>query len=210
MSRYLTEFIGTFFLVLTIGLMVTSGSPMAPLAIGGVLVVLVYMGGHISGAHYNPAVTVAFLLRNRMPANDAAPYLIAQLIAALLAAGTVYALVGQTFAPMPGSEASGWQALGAEVAFSFALVLVILNVATAKGTEGNDYYGLAIGFTVMAGSFAVGGVSGAAFNPAVGTGPIVFHALFGDGDLSNLWLYWVGPLVGSVLAVVAFGFQEPS
>ncbi len=94
--------------------------------------------------------------------------------------------------------------------FTFALVLVILNVATAKATEGNHYFGLAIGFTIMAGAFAVGGISGGAFNPAVGTGPIIFQALFGGGSLSDLWLYWAGPLLGSVLAVVAFMLQEPS
>ena len=210
MSRYLTEFIGAFFLVLTIGLTVTSESSLAPLAIGGVLMVMVYMGGHISGAHYNPAVTVAILLRNKMPSGDAAPYLVAQLLAAFLASGAVYLLVGQTFAPAPGPDATNLQALLAEALFTFALVLVILNVATAKATEGNHYFGLAIGFTIMVGAFAVGGISGGAFNPAVGTGPIIFQALFGGGSLSDLWLYWAGPLLGSVLAVVAFMLQEPS
>jgi len=210
MPRYPTEFIGAFFLVFTIGMTVTSGSPLAPIAIGVVLMVMVYMGGHISGAHYNPAVTVAILLRNKMPGSDAAGYLVAQLLAAFLASGAVYLLVGATFAPAPGPEATNMQALLAEVLFTFALVLVILNVATAKATEGNDYYGLAIGFTLMAGVFAVGGVSGGAFNPAVGTGPIVFQALFGGGSLSDLWLYWAGPLLGSFLAVVVFTLQEPA
>ena len=210
MARYLTEFIGAFFLVLTIGLTVTAESPFAPIAIGVVLMVMVYMGGHVSGAHYNPAVTVAILLRNKMPSGDAAPYLVAQLLAAFLASGAVYMLVGETFAPAPGQDVTTVQALLSEVLFTFALVLVILNVATAKATEGNSYYGLAIGFTLMVGVFAAGGISGGAFNPAVGTGPIVFQALFGGGSLSNLWLYWAGPLLGSVLAVAVFGLQEPS
>lgn len=210
MARYLTEFIGTFFLVFTIGMVVTAESALAPLAIGAVLMVMVYLGGHISGAHYNPAVTVALLLRGKLSPGDGAPYLVAQLLAAFLASGAVFLVAGDTFAPAPGAGASVAQAFLVEALFTFALVLVILNVATAKATEGNDYYGLAIGFTVMAGTFAVGNVSGAAFNPAVGTGPIVFQAIVAGGSLGNLWLYWAAPLAGSVVAVAAFAVQEPA
>jgi len=207
MPRYLTEFIGTFFLVFTVGMTVTAESPLAPLAIGSVLAVMVYMGGHISGAHYNPAVTVALLLRNELAPRDGAPYLLAQLFAAFLASGAVFLVAGATFAPAPGAGATIGQAFLAEALFTFALVLVILNVATAKATEGNQYFGFAIGFTLMVGMFAVGGVSGGAFNPAVGTGPILFHMLFGGGTLGDLWLYWTAPLTGSFAAVVAFGLQ---
>jgi len=209
MARYLTEFIGTFFLVFTIGMVVTADSALAPLAIGAVLMVMVYLGGHISGAHYNPAVTVALLLRGKLSPGDGAPYLVAQLLAAFLASGAVFLVAGDTFAPAPGAGASVAQAFLAEALFTFALVLVILNVATAKATEGNDYYGLAIGFTVMAGTFAVGNVSGAAFNPAVGTGPIVFQAIVAGGSLGNLWLYWAAPLTGAVVAAGAFALQHP-
>ena len=127
-----------------------------------------------------------------------------------MASGAVFLVSGDAFAPAPGAGASAAQAFLAEALFTFALVLVILNVATAKATEGNDYYGLAIGFTVMAGAVAVGNVSGAAFNPAVGTGPIVFQAIFAGGSLENLWLYWAAPLAGSVVAVAAFAVQEPA
>ncbi len=209
MARYLTEFIGTFFLVFTIGMVVTAESALAPLAIGAALMVMVYLGGHISGAHYNPAVTVALLLRGKLPPGDGAPYLVAQLLAAFLASGAVFLVAGDTFAPAPGAGASVGQAFLAEALFTFALVLVILNVATAKATEGNDYYGLAIGFTVMTGAFAVGNVSGAAFNPAVGTGPIVFQAIVAGGSLENLWLYWAAPLTGAVVAAVVFALQHP-
>jgi aquaporin Z len=209
MARYLTEFIGTFFLVFTVGMVVTAESALAPLAIGAVLMVMVYLGGHISGAHYNPAVTVALLLRGKLPPGDGAPYLVAQLLAAFVASGAVFLVAGDTFAPAPGTGASVGQAFLAEALFTFALVLVILNVATAKATEGNDYYGLAIGFTVMAGAFAVGNVSGGAFNPAVGTGPIVFQAIVAGGSLENLWLYWAAPLTGAVFAAVVFALQHP-
>src|SRR5918999_5330101 len=110
MNKYLTELIGTFFLVLTIGLSVLGGTPMAPLAIGAVLMVMVYMGGHVSGGHYNPAVSLAVLLRGKLDAKDVVPYMAMQVAGAMAAAATVYAALGQTFAPAP---ADGASALGA-------------------------------------------------------------------------------------------------
>jgi aquaporin Z len=208
MARYLTEIIGTFFLVLTIGLVVLGQSTVAPLAIGAALMAMVYMGGHISGAHYNPAVSVALVLRGKLPRSELLPYIVAQLIGATLAGFAVYAILGQTFAPAPGPTVTPWAALLVEILFTFALCLVVLNVACSERTKGNSYYGLAIGFTIAAGAFAGGGVSGGAFNPAVGTGPIVVHALLSGGSLSNLWLYLVGPFTGAGLAALAFGVQE--
>jgi aquaporin Z len=202
--------IGTFFLVLTIGMVVVDGTPLAPIAIGSTLMVMVYMGGHISGAHYNPAVTIGLYLRGATDKSDVLPYIAAQVLGAWLAASAVQLLTGQTFAPAPGADASIAQAVLAEILLTFALVLVIMNVATSKATEGNSYYGLAIGFTVAAGAFAVGGVSGGAFNPAVGTGPIIVDALVGDGGFGNLWLYWVAPVLGSLGAFVVFRMQEGS
>jgi aquaporin Z len=208
MSRYVTEFVGTFFLVLTIGLTVTNGTPMAPLAIGSVLMAMVYMGGHISGAHYNPAVSVAILIRGKMEARDLIPYVLSQLSGAIVASLTVMLIVGDTFAPAPAPEAGLVVVLLCEALFTFALSLVILNVATDDATAGNSYYGLAIGFTVMAGAFAVGATSGGAFNPAVGTGPILIDALMGGGIWDHLWIYWAGPVLGGVAAAGAFDLQH--
>jgi aquaporin Z len=207
-KTYLTEFIGTFFLVLTIGLAVVSESPLAPLAIGSALMVMVYMGGHISGAHYNPAVTVAVWMRGKLPASRVVPYWVSQILGSLAAAFVVHIMTGRTFAPAPSPEASGMQALMAEILYTFALALVVLNVATAKATEGNSYYGLAIGFTVTAGAFAGGPVSGGAFNPAVGLGPIVIESVMGGGGFGNLWLYLVGPLAGAAAAALVFKLQH--
>ena len=207
MNRYLTEFIGTFFLVLTIGLSVMSGSELAPIAIGSSLMVMVYMGGHISGAHYNPAVSVAILMRGEMDSRDFVPYVLAQVMGATAAAGSVLLILGGTFAPAPGADAGVLAVLLSEFLFTFALALVVLHVATADDTEGNDYYGLAIGFTVMTGAFAVGGVSGGVFNPAVGIGPILVDTLAGDGSMANLWMYLVGPLLGGTAAAMVFKFQ---
>lgn len=209
MNKYITEFIGTFFLVFAIGMASLSGSPLTPVAIGSMLMVMVYMGGHISGAHYNPSVTLAVLIRGKADAKDVIPYIIAQIAGALAASAIVYWLLGETFGPAPGEGVGMWQALGAEMLLTFALVIVILNVATTKKTEGNSYYGLAIGFTVMAGAATVGGISGGAFNPAVGTGPLLMKMIVGGGSLEHLWIYWVGPITGALAAALVFKFQCP-
>jgi aquaporin Z len=208
MAKLLTELIGTFFLVLTVGLTVTAGSPMAPLAIGCALMIMVYMGGHISGGHYNPAVSLAVHLRGKLPAADVLPYMLAQVVGALLAALAVQVMVSETFAPAPGPAMSTVAALLAEILFTFALCLVVLQTATSDKTAGNSYYGLAIGFTVVVGAFAAGGISGGAFNPAVGVGPTVIHATLGGGSWAPLWLYLVGPFAGGALAAVVFKLQE--
>jgi aquaporin Z len=207
MGKVLTEAIGTFFLVLTVGLTVITQTPFAPLAIGCSLMIMVYMGGHISGGHYNPAVTLAVMMRGGMQSRDVLPYWIAQIIGALLAALAVRVILGSTFAPAPSEGASVIAVLMVEILFTFALALVVLNVATAPATAGNSYYGLAIGFTIVVAAFAGGSISGGAFNPAVGIGPVLINALAGGGTLGNLWYYIVGPLAGGALAAVVFKLQ---
>ena len=199
MKNYIIEFIGTFFLVLAIGL------TRNPLAIGVMLMVMVYMGGHISGAHYNPAVSIAMIFRGLLSVQEAINYILSQLAGAFLAAIFVQWVGGSVMEVGPSNTASVLQILSVEAIFTFALVLVILNVATNPKTEGNSYYGLAIGFTVMAGAFAGGGISGGAYNPAVGTGPILVDVIMGDGNtLSNLWYYLVGPIVGAMVAAYVY------
>ena len=209
MKNYLTEVIGTFFLVLTIGLTAVGGVAMAPLAIGSALMVMVYMGGHVSGGHYNPAVSLAVMMRGKMESKELLPYWVSQIVGAFLAAAVVYMIAGQTFAPAPGADASTMGALLIEFLFTFALCLVVLNSATASGTAGNSFYGLAIGFTVMVGAFSGGGISGGAFNPAVGIGPIVMNSIAGGGTFGDIWLYLVGPFLGAVVAAVVFKIQNP-
>jgi aquaporin Z len=205
----LTEFIGTFFLVFTIGLTVTAGSPMAPLAIGSSLMIMVYMGGHVSGGHYNPAVSLALLLRGKMSSvGEFVGYVVSQVAGAIVAALTTYVIVGQTLKVAPADSASTLGALLVEILFTFALALVVLNVAASAKTQGNSFYGLAIGFTIVVGAFAGGPISGGAFNPAVGTGPILVDAVVGGGSLSHLWLYLIGPFLGGALAAGVFGIQE--
>jgi aquaporin Z len=208
MIKYLTEFIGTLFLVLTVGLTVVGQSPMAPLAIGASLMIMVYMGGHISGGHYNPAVSLALTLRGKLAGNELVPYMVAQVLGAIVASLLVFVILGRTFAPAPAPTATLLAALLVEILFSFALCLVVLNCACHPATKGNSFYGLAIGFTIVVGAFAGGGISGGAFNPAVGLGPILVHGLLGGGSFASLWLYLVGPFVGGALAAAVFKMQE--
>lgn len=208
MPKYLTEFIGTFFLTLTACLTVSGERPIPALAIGSSLMIMVYMGGHVSGAHYNPAVSFALFLRKKFPSSDFLPYVISQLLGATVAAYVAYAVLGKTINVAPGEGISVTSALLVEALFTFALALTVLNVACSEKTKGNSFYGLAIGFTVVVGAFAGGWISGGAYNPAVGTGPNVINALFGGGTFSNIWIYFVGPLTGGALASVVFGIQE--
>jgi aquaporin Z len=208
MNRYLTEFVGTFFLVFTIGLSVIGGSDMAPLAIGGSLMVMVYMGGHVSGAHYNPAVSLAVMLRGTFTARELVPYVVSQLAGAITASFAVYVIFGRTFMPAPIDLNWVSGPLLIEILYTAALALVVLNVATVPATAGNSYYGLAIGFTVVVAAFAGGTASGGAFNPAVGLGPAVVHAIFGGGSIGHVWLYILGPCIGAVLAAAIFRIQH--
>ncbi len=208
MKRYLTELIGTFFLVLTVGLVITGNVPMGALAIGSVLMVMVYMGGHISGGHYNPAVSLAVMLRGKLSPIDFVPYIVSQLAGSLLACYVVWIITGKTFAPAPGNDVTAFNAMLVEFIFTFALALVVLNVATAKGTEGNSFYGLAIGFTVTVAAFVAGGISGGAFNPAVGCGPITFKYWIEKGTLDHIGYYIVGPFLGGAAAAAVFWIQN--
>jgi aquaporin Z len=201
MKKYLVEFIGTFFLVFTVGSTVIAPGAgiLAPVAIGASLMVMVFAGGHVSGGHFNPAVTLAVWLRGKCDTKDVVPYWIAQVAAAFVAAWIVHKMKMQGAAqPL---VLAGWKpAFVAEFLFTFALCWVVLNVATSKGTTGNSFYGVAIGMTVMVGAFAVGSVSGGAFNPAVATG----ISLMGLSLWGNFWILIAGEIAGSVTAVTAF------
>ena len=205
MNKYIAEFIGTFFLVLTIGCtgIGAGAGVIAPLAIGAALMVMVFAGGHISGAHYNPAVTVGVFIRGKVNGADVLPYIVAQLAAAATAALAVKFLrAGVAVTPI--SPHVG-PALLAEFLFTFALVYVVLNAATAEGTSGNSFYGLAIGMTVMTGAFAVGDISGGAFNPAVALG----ICILGISSWGNIWVYLLAELAAAILAAVIFQLINP-
>ena len=206
LQRKLTvEFIGMFVFMFTVGMATNKAGAgaLAPLAIGSILMVMVFAGGHVSGGHFNPAVSTAVLLRRRMAPNEFVAYLVAQFAAAVVA-GLLVRYVG-------GREphaivASSGKMLIVEFLFTFALAWVVLNVATARGTEGNSFYGLANGFTVLTGALAVGGISGGAFNPAIALGAMV-TGLF---EWSNIWIYLIADFLGAAVAAWAFLFVLPA
>jgi aquaporin Z len=200
------EFVGMFVFVFTVGMVTEAASgagKLAPLAIGSVLMVLVFAGGHVSGGHYNPAVSTAVFIRGKLAANEYVTYVVVQLVAAVLGGLLVNAIGGKQ---AHGTFASNGKMLVVEFIFTFTLASVVLNVATAKATEGNSFYGLAIGFTVVVGAFAVGGVSGGAFNPAIALGATIFGAF----PWSHIWIYLLADLLGGAVAAGAFLYlQQP-
>jgi aquaporin Z len=205
LERKLTvEFIGTFFLVFTIRMAVATAGALAPLAIGAVLMGMVFAGGHVSGAHYNPAVSTAVFVRGKISRDEYLAYVVTQVAAGIVAA-VVVTIIG--YDPANAAKVAGaGKMLVVEFLFTFALAHVVLNVGTAKGTEGNSFYGLAIGFTVAAGAFAVGGVSGGAFNPAVAIGAMVLGLL----SWGDIWIYLIANIAGAVAAANVFLFIQPA
>jgi len=204
MRKAVVEFIGTFFLVLTIGCtgIAAGAGVIPPLAIGAILMVMIFAGGHVSGAHYNPAVTLGVYMRGRLPTSDLVPYWTAQIGGALAAAALVVYHRGEAPAVF---EPNVGKAFSAELLYTFALVWVVLNVATAKGNAGNSFYGLAIGFTVLAGAFSVGNISGGAFNPAVAVGAMALHML----PWHLVWLYLVANMLAAAAAATTFKLVNP-
>jgi aquaporin Z len=195
------EFIGMFLFVFTVGMATESanksGAVLAPLAIGSLLMVIVFAGGHVSGGHYNPAVSTAVFIRGKIKSHEYLAYILTQFIAAALAGLVVNAVGGKETA---GATASTGKMLVAEFLFTFALAYIVLNVATAKGTEGNSFYGLAIGFVVVVGAISVGWVSGAAFNPAIALGATVLGAF----KWAHIWIYLLADFLGGAAAAGAF------
>ncbi len=206
MKKYITEFIGTFFLVFVIGMVVHGGKgDFAPLAIGSTLMVMIFAGGHISGAHYNPAVTLAVLMRGKISGAEAIGYMIVQIMGACVASLAVIYLVGDKIPEQAAEMANTSKGLLAEFLGTFALAYVVLNVATAKGTSGNSFYGLAIGFTVLSMAYALGVISGGAFNPAVAIGISIMKL----ASWSVIWVYLVGCFAGAALAAIVFRMNNP-
>jgi len=211
LPKLLTEFIGTFYLTFCVGMSAKSNAA-APLCIGGVLVAMVYAGGHVSGAHYNPTVTAAVFTRARFKSTalnltwlSASLYIVAQLVGAFVGGAFALALVGKDGLGYPAyPEGMHGPAIGVEMLWSFLLATVVLNVATSNAQDNNNYYGLAIGFTVFSGAVVVGGLSGGAFNAAVGLALPVLA-----GSPVQVWVYLVFPTIAGVLAGLFFRFSSP-
>jgi aquaporin Z len=205
--KYAVELIGTFLFVFTVATAASVSGTLAPLAIGSTLMVMIYAGGHISGGHFNPAVTLGALVRGRIGVRDAVGYWVVQVVGGILGGLLARWVI---FPTHDVAKTLSGHALGAafvvELLFTFALVYVVLNVATSKDHSVNSFYGLAIGFTVFAGATAVGGISGGVFNPAVFFGA----AITGLFAWSTIGLYLVAELVGGVAAGLVFRALNPA
>jgi aquaporin Z len=204
-EAFFSEFVGTYFLVLTVGFNVLQNTALAPISIGAILMAMIFATGKVSGGHFNPAVTLGVYARGKIDGNNAFSYVAVQLIGGLCAGCTYLAMLGASFTLGPGLGYGLAAVCIVEVLFTAALVFVVLSVATTVQDEGNWYFGLAIGFTVMSAAFAIGPISGCSLNPAVTFGVILSNFIHtGYLKVSLLLVYTMAPLLGSLLAVMFF------
>lgn len=225
MRAVVTELVGTWLFITSIGLAIANAGEFAPLVIGFALAVLVFMGGNISGAHYNPAVTLGLFVNGQVGFITWIAYTVAQVVGAFAGAATSALILSNinpadaanaithSFAVAPNPDASLLAVLLVEAIFTFTLMLVIFNVAVSAKATPNSYYGLAIGLTIVVAAYVGGSISGGAFNPAVATGSIVYDALFADGIgggniKDNLLMYWAAPCAGAIIAALFFAWQD--
>ena len=203
MKKILNEFIGSFFWTLSMVMcLLGNADQYTGLAVGAMLMVLVFAGGHLSGAHYNPVVTVAVWLRGKCSVSDVPIYIFAQLIGAAIAAIVVDSVLLQKLGELNFPKSGLFPTFGSEFLGSFVIVYVLLNVATAKDTAGNSFYGLAVGGCLMACIYSFGNLSGGAFSPAVSLGMAISKII----PFSSIWIYWIAVLLGGILVAFTFLF----
>ncbi|MFZ4508403.1 MAG: MIP/aquaporin family protein [Fimbriimonas sp.] len=207
--RPFIEFLGTFLFLFVIALVAGGSFVLAPVAMGGALMVLVYVGRHLSSGQFNPAVSLVLVLRGKQTFPEFLVLMAAQVLGGLAAFAVGYFVTGRTPGMAPGPDASLLQALVVEMVFTYMLCLVVLSVTTHRKTAENPLYGLAIGSTFMVAIIAGGPISGGGFNPATGLAATVLRALVGSGSFEYLWIYIVGPIVGSILAAFTFKAIAP-
>jgi len=202
-ARYAAEFVGTFMLVFTVGCNVLSGQPVwGGVSIACVLTVMIYALGKSSGGNFNPAVSVALGLAGKMEWSEVAIYSVTQIVAGICAGLGYLAMFRDSFNLQPTKGHSWWQAGVAETLYTFMLCFVVLNVAASNVHAGkNQFYGLAIGFVVVAGAYSGGSVSMGCFNPAVAFGIDVSSAQYG---VKYCFVYTLFELVGAALAAGCF------
>lgn len=204
MNKYSVEFIGSFFLTLSVVLSANNPdiAPLAPIAIGATLVAMTYAGKQLSGAHFNPAITLAAFMRGNFERNDALMYIIVQVLGGAAAAALGVYLHGVGGGAEIGlhSNADQMGSLLAELLGSFILAFVFLNVAATEQSSINTHQGLALGFSLIAASYTFGNISGGAFNPAVAVGGTIAGMYSG----ADLWIYLVGSLAGGAAAATVF------
>jgi len=218
-AALITEFLGPYVKVLTVGLSqglqsvsvngtTNNSTTWDPMAVGAALMVMVYAGAHVSGAHYNPAVTWGVFLRGKIERKRLLWYWFVQILGSFFGATTCYLLTFYAPVPAPGPGYTAGEAFFCEMIYAMALVVVVLAVTTTKATENNSYFGIAQGFTYLAGAYSIGPISGAVLNPAAATGMYLWTMFSGHSGL-NLWIYWFAPCVGATFAVLLFRLMNP-
>jgi len=203
-AKLVSEFIGTFYLCLTVGLCVLGKSPVTPWAAAAALMCMIYALGSVSGANYNPAVSLALVLRGKLDSKTAGLYMAVQIAGSVVAfAVCKFAQHGQTFGFGPSKGGYGWGGIAAaEIVFTFVLCFVVLGCCTVDSPL-QQYFGLAIGSCVTVGGFAIGAVSGGSLNPAVSLGATLLNLTQG-GKFTNGLAYASLEFLGGALAAVAF------
>ncbi|MDB2321595.1 aquaporin family protein [Flavobacteriaceae bacterium] len=203
MKKYSIEFLGTFFLLLI------SALTENPIAIGLGLASLIYIGAHISGAHYNPAVSIAMFIRGEISNTECFKYTIAQILGAIVGSFFYFMITNNVFQIQPDSNTTKTQFLIAEFIFTFLLVITILFVGTHPKLKDNQFYGVVIGLTVVASQYSIGEISSSVLNPAISLGPSIFNIFNGQGINMSLAFspyYIFITIVGGVFAAYLFKF----
>ncbi|MBU1007783.1 aquaporin [Candidatus Dependentiae bacterium] len=195
MKKYIVECFGTMFLVLAISL---TGNP---IAIGTMLAVIMYLGAHISGGHYNPAVTLAIWLRGKLKSKDVLYYMFFQVLGGFFAAAIYWFLADQRYYPAPAAGVSYPKVFAVELIFTFFLAFVVLVVMTTKKVKLTNMFGLVIGFALMTIAFL-----GGTYNPAVSLGPSLFDLIFGGSAITHVPVYLLGTFSGGGLAALAYRY----
>jgi aquaporin Z len=227
LKRASAEFLGTFVLVLggCGSAVLTAAFPNVGIGILGValafgltVLTMAYAIGHISGGHMNPAVTLGLWAGKRIPASDLLPYIISQVLGAIAAAGVLYLIAtGQpSFDVQDGFAANGYgehspggfslfSGLVTEVVLTFIFLLIILGATDKRAPQG--FAPIAIGFALTMVHLVGIPVTNMSVNPARSTGPAIF---VGGWALAQLWLFWIAPLAGALLAGLAYRFFQNS
>lgn len=210
LSKYLIEFLWTMFLVLTIALSTKSWTDFAPFAIASVLILLIYAGAHISWANYNPAVSFWLFLSWKLSQKDMINYILSQVVWAFIWAVVGYIILWSSnqLVVSPASWVDMWSWVLAEFLFTFLLVFTVLQVATSKKIQNNQYFGLAIWLVVLVWAISVWKISWWAFNPAVAFWPQLFDVFVGWSSINNILWYLLAGFGWAALASKAYDYTE--
>ncbi|EEF29414.1 Nodulin-26, putative [Ricinus communis] len=207
-QKVVAELIGTYFVIFagcgSVAVNNIYGSVTFPgvcVTWGLIVAVMIYSVGHISGAHFNPAVTITSAIFHRFPMHEVPLYIVAQVMGSILASGTLALVVDVNpkayFGTVP--VGSNWQSLIMEIIITFLLMFVISGVTTDDRTTAGPLGGIGVGMTILLNVFVAGPVSGASMNPARSIGPAIVKHVY-----KGLWVYIVGPIVGAILGASAY------